>query len=133
MFSPFICLKMTIRHALSSFWWYLRLHHASDRVAMRFCVVALRLPVSLRVDLCCRACPPWRSVNVHTHSQVSCGTGRQLNRSAWGNLGQLAGGGEHAAGDSRTGENSNTSNGHALCFTGRHRDTHAIHKCSWLA
>lgn len=58
------------------------------------------------------------------HSLVGSGTGRQLNRSAWGNLDWPAGGGRHTAGGSRTGENSNTSDGHALCYTGRHWGTH---------
>lgn len=69
----------------------------------------------------------------HTHSTVGAGTGRQLNRSAWGNLGCPAGGGRRAAGGSRTGENSNTSDGHALCFTGRRWGTHTHTHIATLA
>lgn len=70
-----------------------------------------------------------QQVHTHTHPPVGPGTGRQLNRSAWGNLDRPAGGGRHAAGGNRTGENSNTSDGHALCFTGRQWGTHT-HKCT---
>lgn len=87
----------------------------SDRGAVWFLHV-----LCAYVCVCCRRHPPWHSGNTHTCSLVGPGTGRQLNRSAWGNLGRPAGDGRHAAGGSRTGENSNTSDGHVLCFTGRH-------------
>lgn len=84
--------------------------------------------VFVRARACCRPRPPWHSGRTRMHSLVGPGTGRQLNRSAWGNLDWPAGGGRHAAGGSRTGENSNTSDGHALCYTGIHwgTDTHSL-------
>lgn len=63
--------------------------------------------------------------HTHTHSSLGPRTGRQLNRSAWGNLCQPVGGGRQAAGGSRTGENSNTSDRLALCFTCTEGHTHS--------
>lgn len=103
-----VCLTVSDRDAVWFFFIFLRLVSTlCTCIHVSVCIVTLVLPGAV-----------WRAhTHAHTHRHTHTtgpGTGRQLNRSAWGNLCRPAGGGRHTAGGSRTGENSNTSNGRAL-------------------